>query len=104
MLPSTIEKFQEWVFTKRAVDLETLKTKIQDMLMVIKANIIRLSQGWHVEEITSIYYDNETMLKNTVECEIMLNKFINLKHTYTKEIIEQYHVLIKEKNCDQWHR
>lgn len=38
--PCTIEKFQEWLSTKRAIGLMTLKTKIQDMLKAGKANII----------------------------------------------------------------
>ena len=87
-IPCTLEKFQEWISNKRVIGLLTLKGKIDDMLRAGKANVIGSSKGGQVEEIITIYYNNETISQDTMALTGLRDKIINLKHNHAKETIE----------------
>lgn len=91
--PCTLENFQEWLCMKRAIGLSTLRSKIDDMIRAGKANIIGTSKGGPVEELITIYYDNETISKDTMELERLRDRIIRLQHSHARQTIEHFHVI-----------
>lgn len=95
--PCTLANFQEWLCMKRAIGLSTLKNKIDDMIRAGKAKVIGTSKGGAIEEIITIYYDNETISRDTVELEKMRDRINRLQHTHAKQTIEHYHAMTGQR-------
>ncbi|KAK4349441.1 hypothetical protein RND71_032196 [Anisodus tanguticus] len=93
----TLEKFQDWMSTKRAFGLITLKTRIEDMIRNRKASVIGSSKGGDVEEIMTLYYDNDIEVKETTELTLLLDKITNLKHTHAEETIRHYKSMTEQR-------
>lgn len=55
------------------------------------------SHGGQVEEIITLYYDNDSMTRDGMNLERMYDKIINLRHTHAKETLEQYNILAGQR-------
>lgn len=95
--PCTLANFQDWLCMKRAIGLSTLKGKIDDMIRAGKAKVLGTSKGGAVEEIITIYYDNETISRDTMELERLRDRIVRLQHTHAKQTIKHFHVISGQK-------
>lgn len=62
---------------KKSDWFDNFKIKIQDMLRARKAKIIGSSPGGQAEEIITLYYDNESLSKDTAKLKRLYNKVTN---------------------------
>ena len=90
-MPCTIEEFQDWISNKRAIGLSVLKSKIEDLIKGRKACILGSRMGGDVEEILTLYYNNDVLKTDTSDLVAMHDRITGgiYKHApKTKEIFK----------------
>ena len=87
-VPCTLAEFGNWLCTKRAIGLSTIKSKLEDMIRGRKACVIGTGQGGDVEDIITLYYNNDVMNIDTTQLTVMQAKVSALKHKHAEKTME----------------
>ena len=90
-MPCTIEEFQEWISNKRAIGLSVLKSKLDDLIRGRKACVLGSSMRGDVEEILTLYYNNDILKTDTSNLVAMHNRITGGNYNHapkTKELFK----------------
>lgn len=99
--PCTLEQFQEWICNKRAIGISTLKSKLEDLIRGRKSCVIAYGQGGDVEDIITLYYNNDVLSTDVTNLSIMHSNIAGLKHkhaTRTMELAKQMIAVQRNKS------
>ncbi|KAL1831560.1 hypothetical protein ACET3Z_001211 [Daucus carota] len=89
-MPCTLEEFEDWICNKRAIGIAVLKSKLEDFIRGRKACVLGSRMGGDVEEILTLYYNNDVLKTDTTELTAMYKRIIEGKYNHSMKTRELY--------------
>ena len=89
-MPCTLEEFEDWICNKRAIGIAVLKSKLEDFIRGRKACVLGTRMGGDVEEILTLYYNNDVLKTDTTELTAMYKRVTEGKYNHSMKTRELY--------------